>query len=163
MNKIFKVIWSKARSAWVVVSEIARNHGSKDGGVHDRRNRYVWLTRAITLSLVLGSTAVVPAYAAAGPPMRLPGRKSSMVVLLSEIILTPRVIYSFMGPVNFMELFYSMMENLLTTARIMASVSAKPNITVNCTIIPSPLAILEKAVITASLWGAMLLEKVRTT
>lgn len=66
MNKIFKVIWSKARSAWVVVSEIARNHGSKDGGVHDRRNRYVWLTRAITLALVLGSTAVVPAYAAAG-------------------------------------------------------------------------------------------------
>ena len=55
MNKIFKVIWSKARSAWVVVSEIAKNHGSKDGGVHDRRNRYVWLTRAITLALVLGS------------------------------------------------------------------------------------------------------------
>ena len=66
MNKIFKVIWSKARSVWVVVSEIAKNHGSKDGGVHDRRNRYVWLTRAITLALVLGSTAVVPAYAAAG-------------------------------------------------------------------------------------------------
>ena len=65
MNKIFKVIWSKARSVWVVVSEIAKNHGSKDGGVHDRRNRYVWLTRAITLALVLGSTAVVPAYAAA--------------------------------------------------------------------------------------------------
>lgn len=55
MNKIFKVIWSKARSVWVVVSEIAKNHGSKDGGVHDRRNRYVWLTRAITLALVLGS------------------------------------------------------------------------------------------------------------
>ena len=66
MNKIFKVIWSKARSAWVVVSEIAKNHGSKDGGVHDRRNRYVWLARAITLALVLGSTAIVPAYAAAG-------------------------------------------------------------------------------------------------
>lgn len=66
MNKIFKVIWSKAHSVWVVVSEIAKNHGSKDGGVHDRRNRYVWLTRAITLALVLGSTAVVPAYAAAG-------------------------------------------------------------------------------------------------
>ena len=55
MNKIFKVIWSKARSAWVVVSEIARNHGSKDGGVHDKRNRYIWLTRTITLALVLGS------------------------------------------------------------------------------------------------------------
>ena len=29
MNKIFKVIWSDARSAYVVVSEIAKNHGSK--------------------------------------------------------------------------------------------------------------------------------------
>ena len=66
MNKIFKVIWSKARSAWVVVSEIAKNHGSKDGGVHDRRSHYVWLTRAIILALVLGSTAEMPAYAAAG-------------------------------------------------------------------------------------------------
>ena len=29
MNKVFKVIWSKARNAYVVVSEIAKNHGSK--------------------------------------------------------------------------------------------------------------------------------------
>ena len=29
MNKVFKVIWSDARSAYVVVSEIAKNHGSK--------------------------------------------------------------------------------------------------------------------------------------
>ena len=29
MNKVFKVIWSDARNAYVVVSEIAKNHGSK--------------------------------------------------------------------------------------------------------------------------------------
>lgn len=29
MNKIFKVIWNEARNAYVVVSEIAKNHGSK--------------------------------------------------------------------------------------------------------------------------------------
>ena len=29
MNKIFKVVWSEARNAYVVVSEIAINHGSK--------------------------------------------------------------------------------------------------------------------------------------
>lgn len=29
MNKLFKVIWSEARNAYVVVSEIAKNHGSK--------------------------------------------------------------------------------------------------------------------------------------
>ena len=29
LNKVFKVIWSEARNAYVVVSEIAKNHGSK--------------------------------------------------------------------------------------------------------------------------------------
>ena len=29
MNKVFKVIWNEARNAYVVVSEIAKNHGSK--------------------------------------------------------------------------------------------------------------------------------------
>ena len=29
MNKIFKVVWSEARNAYVVVSEIAKNHGNK--------------------------------------------------------------------------------------------------------------------------------------
>ena len=29
MNKVLKVIWSEARNAYVVVSEIAKNHGSK--------------------------------------------------------------------------------------------------------------------------------------
>ena len=29
MNKIFKVIWSEARNAYVVVSEMAKNHGAK--------------------------------------------------------------------------------------------------------------------------------------
>lgn len=31
MNKIFKVVWSEARNAYVVVSEIAKKHGSGDG------------------------------------------------------------------------------------------------------------------------------------
>lgn len=29
MNKVFKVIWNEARNAYVVVSEIAKNRGSK--------------------------------------------------------------------------------------------------------------------------------------
>lgn len=29
MNRIYKVIWSKVRNSWVVVSEIARNHGKE--------------------------------------------------------------------------------------------------------------------------------------
>ena len=54
MNKVFKVIWSKAKSAWIVVSEFAKNHDAK-GGIHDGQKRYAWLTRAVMLALVLGS------------------------------------------------------------------------------------------------------------
>lgn len=64
MNKVFKVIWSKAKSAWIVVSELAKNHDAK-GGIHDGRKRYAWLTQAVMLALVLGSGnawAVDPLY-----------------------------------------------------------------------------------------------------
>ena len=29
MNKIYKVLWSEAKQAYVVVSELAKNHGKK--------------------------------------------------------------------------------------------------------------------------------------
>lgn len=64
MNKVFKIIWSKAKSAWIVVSEFAKNHDAK-GGIHDGRKRYAWLTQAVMLALVLGSGnawAVDPLY-----------------------------------------------------------------------------------------------------
>lgn len=64
MNKVFKVIWSKAKSAWIVVSEFAKNHDAK-GGIHDERKRYAWLTQAVMLALVLWSGnawAVDPLY-----------------------------------------------------------------------------------------------------
>ncbi|WP_370851315.1 ESPR-type extended signal peptide-containing protein [Megasphaera sp.] len=53
MNRIFKVIWSKARSAWIVVSEMAKNRGSKES-VHTGQRRYAWLVQAVTLCMLLG-------------------------------------------------------------------------------------------------------------
>ena len=55
MNKVFKVIWSKAKSAWIVVSELAKNHDAKSGSCHDGRKGNAWLIGAITLALVLGN------------------------------------------------------------------------------------------------------------
>ena len=63
MNKVFKVIWSKAKSAWIVVSELAKNHDAKSGSCHDGRKGNAWLIGAITLALVLGNGT---ALAAAG-------------------------------------------------------------------------------------------------
>lgn len=58
MNKIYKVIWSKVRSAWVVVSEITRNHGAKSRSVHTgTKLTGASLAFAILLSIGLGGTA----------------------------------------------------------------------------------------------------------
>lgn len=64
MNKIYKVIWSKVRCAWVVVSEIARNHGAKGRSVHERRKGASLLAGALLLGLLTGNTGIIPVYAA---------------------------------------------------------------------------------------------------
>lgn len=64
MNKVFKIIWSKTKSAWIVVSEFAKNHDAKSGSCHDGRKGNAWLVRLVMLMLVLGSTVIMPAYAA---------------------------------------------------------------------------------------------------
>jgi hypothetical protein len=55
MNKIYKVIWSKVRCAWVVVSEIARNHGAKGRSVHEGRKGASLLAGALLLGLLTGN------------------------------------------------------------------------------------------------------------
>ena len=70
MNKVFKVIWSKAKSAWIVVSELAKNHDAKSGSCHDGRKGNAWLIGAITLALVLGNGT---ALAAAGEKVQYGG------------------------------------------------------------------------------------------
>ena len=62
MNKIFKVIWSKARNCYVVVSELAKSH---DDG-HVRRSRSGCCRKAAILAafVLTMSLAVVPVWAA---------------------------------------------------------------------------------------------------
>ena len=62
MNKIFKVIWSKARNCYVVVSELAKSH---DDG-HVRRSRSGCCRKAAVLAafVLTTSLAVVPVWAA---------------------------------------------------------------------------------------------------
>lgn len=63
MNKIYKVIWSKVRCVWVVVSEIARNHGAKGRSVHEGRKGASLLAGALLLGLLTGNGT---AWAAVG-------------------------------------------------------------------------------------------------
>ena len=60
MNRIYKVIWSKVRNSWVVVSEIARNHGKE----HSQRKNIPGGVYALTLALALGLTWPSEAWAA---------------------------------------------------------------------------------------------------
>ena len=49
MNKIYKLVWSKIRNAWVVVSEIAKSHGKESSPVRERK-----VLKAAVLSVILG-------------------------------------------------------------------------------------------------------------
>ena len=64
MNKIFKVVWSKVKHCYVVVSEIAKNTIS--GGARRSRVRKGALAAAL-VTTVLGSSFAMPnsAWAAA--------------------------------------------------------------------------------------------------
>ena len=63
MNKIFKVIWSKARNCYVVVSELAKSH---DDG-HVRRSRSGCCRKAAVLAAFVLTTSLlaVPDWAQA--------------------------------------------------------------------------------------------------
>ena len=61
MNKIYKVIWSKVKNCYVVVSEIARNHGKE----HSNRNSVPKEVYSLTLALGLAFSSVPLASAAA--------------------------------------------------------------------------------------------------
>ena len=65
MNKIYKVVWSKVRNAYVVVSELAKRN-SKTKSQHTARVSHSLLSLAVLTSLALGlvSTVTLPAEAA---------------------------------------------------------------------------------------------------
>lgn len=80
MNKVFKVIWSEARNAYVVVSEIAKNHGSKSCSTKK-------LLAMLIATGVMTCASVAPAMAAnlARPKLRL--RLAKMQVLAVKAVL----------------------------------------------------------------------------
>ncbi|MDU5288767.1 ESPR-type extended signal peptide-containing protein, partial [Negativicoccus succinicivorans] len=61
MNKIYKLVWSKVRSAWVVTSEIAKGHGKDSSSGRNRK-----LLRSGVVMALLGSffTVGMPSVAA---------------------------------------------------------------------------------------------------
>ena len=59
MNKIYKVVWSKVRNAYVVVSELARRN-SKTKSQHTARVSHSLLSLAVLTSLAVGGTLLNP-------------------------------------------------------------------------------------------------------
>ena len=53
MNKIYKVLWSEAKQAYVVVSELAKNHGKKS----QSKLAVLMLAAAVTMSGMGGAVA----------------------------------------------------------------------------------------------------------
>ena len=80
MNKVFKVIWSEARNAYVVVSEIAKNHGSKSCSTKK-------LLTMLIATGVMTCASMAPAMAADPPAEAL---KHSTVAAGYNITVTPK-------------------------------------------------------------------------
>ena len=80
MNKVFKVIWSEARNAYVVVSEIAKNHGSKSCSTKK-------LLAMLIATGVMTCASMAPAMAADPPAEAL---KHSTVAACKNITVTPK-------------------------------------------------------------------------
>ena len=80
MNKVFKVIWSEARNAYVVVSEIAKNHGSKSCSTKK-------LLAMLIATGVMTCASMAPAMAADPPAEAL---KHSTVTAGYNITVNPK-------------------------------------------------------------------------
>ena len=80
INKVFKVIWSEARNAYVVVSEIAKNHGSKSCSTKK-------LLAMLIATGVMTCASMAPAMAADPPAEAL---KHSTVAAGYNITVTPK-------------------------------------------------------------------------
>lgn len=80
MNKVFKVIWSEARNAYVVVSEMAKNHGSKSCSSKK-------LLAMLIATGVMTCASMAPAMAADPPAEAL---KHSTVAAGYNITVTPK-------------------------------------------------------------------------
>ena len=80
MNKVFKVIWSEARNAYVVVSEIAKNHGSKSCSTKK-------LLAMLIATGVMTCASMAPAMAADPPAEAL---KHSTVAAGYDITVTQK-------------------------------------------------------------------------
>ena len=49
MNKIYKLVWSKVRNAWVVASEIAKGHGKNASAARERK-----LLKTAVITAIMG-------------------------------------------------------------------------------------------------------------
>ncbi len=49
MNKIYKLVWSKVRNAWVVASEIAKGHGKNASATRERK-----LLKTAVITAIMG-------------------------------------------------------------------------------------------------------------
>ena len=77
MNKVYKVIWSKVRNCYVVVSELAKRNGKNTGTTDKRRKMTGGLAlAAMALTLNLGTVGMAEAAIAYGTNAKAEGASS---------------------------------------------------------------------------------------
>ena len=80
MNKVFKVIWSEARNAYVVVSEMAKSHGTKSCSTKK-------LLAMLIATSIMTCASVAPAMAANLAPEDIRLKLATVQVLAVKAVL----------------------------------------------------------------------------
>ena len=119
MNKIFKVVWSEARNAYVVVSEIAKNHGSKSCST----KKLLTMLIATGVLMNLPSDQLESARVDGATNFQI-FRKITMPYLL--FVTGPALITDFVKNINNFNVIYLLTQDVYTTTnQAMASSQAK--------------------------------------
>ena len=89
MNKIFKVIWSKTRNCYIVVSELAKGHTKANST--GRKARRAAVTSVATLAVALTLAGGGNAWAAVAVTTTTPAGETAIVYTTKEVYNTSQV------------------------------------------------------------------------
>ena len=95
MNKIYKLVWSKVRNAWVVASEIAKGHGKNASATRERK-----LLKTAVITAIMGGCLMTGGLASAALTEDQKAVYDAVMAELNQKVDDNKIHYLAIGPDN---------------------------------------------------------------
>ena len=95
MNKIYKLVWSKVRNAWVVASEIAKGHGKNASATRERK-----LLKTAVITAIMGGCLMTGGLASAALTEEQQAVYDAVMAELNQKADDNKIHYLAIGPDN---------------------------------------------------------------